>query len=387
MKTNFNRTKWFPVFIFAIILMIIYYALGNLPQITSEIGRFFRVISPLFYGILFSYFLFIPHQFIERLIRKIKIKFISKRARVFATIIVFLLLVLIIVLVISFVIPVILSSLIELANSVQGYVIFITDFILGVSEDTFWASFNIIDNLTENAGSMITQVLNAGMIESFAVGIINFAGELLNLVLGMFISLYLLLDRERIVGFFKKLSFAVFKKPKARTLVQKYMNLINKVLFTFIASKGLDSIINIIAVTTILLVFDVPYAVLFGIMAGVLNFIPYLGSLIAVIIITLITMITGGFAQAIQVLIPLFIFQQIDGNFIEPRIMKSSLKISPILVIIAVVAGGAYFGAVGMFLAVPLAVVLKLMLIEYVTHAENPVYEEYEDPDPTTAND
>ena len=70
-------------------------------------------------------------------------------------------------------------------------------------------------------------------------------------------------------------------------------------------------------------------------------------------------------------MIPLFIFQQLDGNYIEPRIMKSSLKISPILVIIAVVAGGAYFGIFGMFLAVPIAVIIKQILLEYISNAEN----------------
>jgi len=59
-----------------------------------------------------------------------------------------------------------------------------------------------------------------------------------------------------------------------------------------------------------------------------------------------------------------------DGNYIEPRIMKSSLKISPILVIIAVVIGGAYMGIVGMFLAVPITVIIKQILIEYIDHTE-----------------
>jgi predicted PurR-regulated permease PerM len=69
-------------------------------------------------------------------------------------------------------------------------------------------------------------------------------------------------------------------------------------------------------------------------------------------------------------MIALLVFHQLDGNYIEPRIMKSSLKISPILVIIAVVIGGAYFGIVGMFLAVPVAVIIKQILNEYITYTE-----------------
>jgi len=370
MKNKQERAKWMPIFFLVVILMLIYHTLSNFASVTAEIVRFLGVLAPLLSGVLFSYFLYIPHQLFERLFCKIKIDFFAKRARLFATLVVFVLLIVVIALVINFVIPIIFTSVIDLANSLPAYVSFVTDFIDSVPDDGFWGNFGIIETLTDNAGYMISMAFNVATIEQFAMGIISFASDLLNLVLGLVISLYILLERERIVGFLRGLSRAVFKTEKRRVRVNRYMRQVNKVLFTFIASKGLDSIINLVVVTTILLLFDVPYALLLGMMAGVFNFIPYLGSLIAVITITLITLITGGFDQAILVIIPLFLFQQLDGNFIEPRIMKSSLKISPILVIIAVVAGGAYFGVVGMFLAVPIAVIIKQILLEYISSNE-----------------
>jgi len=284
--------------------------------------------------------------------------------------VVFLLLVLIVVFLINFLLPILITSIIDLINSIPGYVRSIMDFIDDVPADSVWNTMNIMDTLTESAGNMINQVFNAALIEQLARGVVSFAGEIFNVIMGMVISLYMLLERDRITEFFRRLNESVFRKEKTRNSLLRYMQQINKVLFTFIASKGLDSIINLITVTSILLIFNVPYAVLLGIVAGVFNFIPYLGSLIAVILISLITLITGGFPKAIQVLIPLLIFQQLDGNFLEPRIMKSSLKISPILVIIAVVAGGAYFGIVGMFLAVPIAVIIKQILLEYIDSSE-----------------
>ena len=368
MKTNLDRSKWFPVFILAIILLFIHTMLGNFTSVTAEIGRFLRILSPLLYGILFTYFLYIPHSLFEKLFSKVKLKFISKRARIIATFFTFILLVAVIVVVVSFVLPILFTSIIDLANSIPGYIAFFTDLINNLPADSFWASLDIMETITYNAGDMIGQLINTATLEQFAFGIIGFASELLNLVLGLVISLYILMERDRILGFLRKLSNALFKNEKRRLRVNRYVHRINKVLFTFIASKGLDSIVNLIVVTTLLFIFDVPFALLLGIMAAVFNFIPYLGSLIAVIVITLITVITAGFGHAIQVVIPLFIFQQLDGNYIEPRIMKSSLKISPILVIIAVVAGGAYFGIVGMFLAVPVAVIIKQILLEYVDH-------------------
>jgi len=371
MKEKLERAKWFPIFILAVILLLIYNTLGNFAQITAHISRFLWVISPLFYGVLFSYFFLIPHRFLEKLFKKVRIKLISDRARGFSTISLFILLIVIIVFLINFILPILFTSVLDLAYSIPGYFSYVLAFANEIPEDSILNSFNLVETISEFGSNFINRIFNAAVIGQYAFGIISIANELLSVLLGLVVSMYMLLERDRIIGFFRSLGGAIFKKEKARDRVEKYARQVNKVLFTFIASKGLDSIINFVVVTSILLILDVPYALLLGLMAGVFNFIPYLGSLVAVIVICSLTLVTGGFGKAIQVLIPLFIFQQFDGNFIEPRIMKMSLKISPILVIIAVVAGGAYFGIFGMFLAVPIAVIIKQILLEYISHAEN----------------
>jgi len=370
-REKMQLARWIPICIIAVLLMVIYKTFDNFSQITLAISRFLRVISPLLYGILFAYFIYIPHQKIEKLYGKIKIAFFSKRAKLFSTLSVFLLLILIVAFLITFILPIIIASIIDLANSIPTYQHYILDYLNNVPEDSIWNSLNLVDTLMESTGDIVNQYLNPVRIEQVAIGIINIAGEIFSLLLGLVISLYLLLEREKIIIFFKRLSFVLFKNEKVRTRVNKYLIQVNKVLFTFIASKGLDSIINLIVVTSILLIFKVPYAFLLGLIAGLFNFIPYLGSLIAVILVSLMTLITGGVSQAIQVLIPLLVFQQLDGNFIEPRIMKSTLEISPILVILAVVVGGAYFGIIGMFLAVPIVAIIKNLLIEYVSNSES----------------
>ena len=66
--------------------------------------------------------------------------------------------------------------------------------------------------------------------------------------------------------------------------------------------------------------------------------------------------------------IVIIILQQIDANIINPKIVGYSLQISPLLVIFAVTVGGAYFGIIGMFLAVPIAVVLKTVVCDFIDH-------------------
>jgi len=369
-KEAFERAKWIPICIIAIILMIIYKTIDNIGQITSAIGNFLFVISPLLYGILFSYFIYIPHHAVERLLKKVKIEFISKRARGFTTILIFLVLLFIVIFVLSFVLPIVFSSVVDLANSVPGYITTVTDYFDNLPADSIWINLDIADTIKTYSTNFLQNVVNPAGIEQVATGVMSFVGGIFSVIMGLVISLYILLDRDKIAEFFIRLNNAVFKREDRNKRTIKYLSQINKVLFTFIASKGLDSLINFAVASTVLFIFSVPYALLLGLIAGVFNFIPYIGSIISAFVISIITLITCDLNTAIYVMICLLIFHQMDGNFIEPRIMKSSLKINPILVIIAVVVGGAYFGIVGMFLAVPFAVIVKQILLEYIASTE-----------------
>jgi predicted PurR-regulated permease PerM len=350
--------------------MLIYKTIDNIAQITTTIGVFLGVISPLLLGIIFAYFLYIPHHLLERVIKKIKIEFIAKHSRGVTTIIVFVILLILLILILSFVIPILFANLVDLATSIPEYIISIMDYFDNLPADSIYADFNLSDAIRTYTNDLVNMVINIENIELAAQGVISFLGGLFSTIMGLVISLYLLLDRDRIFAFFRRLNIAIFKSELKRHKMTKYVGQINNVLLTFITSKGLDSVINFIVATAVLLIFGVQYALLLGLIAGAFNFIPYIGSIISALIISLLTLITSGVDTAIYVLICLLIFNQIDGNYIEPRIMKSSLKISPILVIVAVVIGGAYFGIVGMFLAVPIAVIIKQIMLEYMTIAE-----------------
>ena len=113
-------------------------------------------------------------------------------------------------------------------------------------------------------------------------------------------------------------------------------------------------------------ILKVKYAVLLGFLIGLFNIIPYFGAIVAVVVSTLITILTGGWQKALIMIVVTIIVQQIDANIINPKITGSRLNISPLLVIFAVTVGGAYFGVIGMFLAVPVAVLIKLIIEDFI---------------------
>ena len=113
-------------------------------------------------------------------------------------------------------------------------------------------------------------------------------------------------------------------------------------------------------------------------MIGLFNLIPYIGAIIAIAVAGVITLFTGGIYQAIWMLVIVIIIQQIDANIINPKITGTSLKISPILIIFSVTVIGSYFGIMGMFLAVPIVAVIKLMINDYIKYKEEKKIEQEE---------
>ena len=144
--------------------------------------------------------------------------------------------------------------------------------------------------------------------------------------------------------------------------------------YKFISGQLIDAVVVGIMVTIAMSIIGVKYAVLLGFLIGLFNIIPYFGAIIAVGISILITVITGGLSQAIIMAIVVIILQQIDSNIINPKIIGNSLEISPLIVIFAVTIGGAYFGVLGMFLAVPVAAVLKIVINDWVNYKNGNKY-------------
>ena len=202
--------------------------------------------------------------------------------------------------------------------------------------------------------------------------ILEYAKNLINIFLGIFdvfvsivVSVYILLQRTAIINFLRRFARAVFKKETFEA-ADKYFIKANNVFFTFISSQLLDAIVVGTLTTIAMLILKVKYAPLLGFMIGLFNLIPYIGAIVAVGISILITFITGGFGHALVMAIVVIILQQIDANIINPKIIGTSLSVSPLLVIFAITVGGAYFGILGMFLGVPIAVVIKTILNDFI---------------------
>jgi predicted PurR-regulated permease PerM len=105
-------------------------------------------------------------------------------------------------------------------------------------------------------------------------------------------------------------------------------------------------------------------------MLGILNYVPYFGSIIGSIIAIIIVTFTQGLTPGIITAVVLLITQQIDGNIIQPKLMGGSFSMSPLLIIISVTVGGAFAGILGMIIAIPIVAVLKDALEDLINYRE-----------------
>lgn len=361
-------TKWLYWFLFAVAVITVYKTLDNFGEIGNWIGGLLEVLAPFVIGIVIAYILYVPTKKVEQFYLKVgKPRIIAKKARSLAVFTVYLIAIILIIMAFRFLVPVIASSIIDLVNNFQGYYNSMMQNIQSLPEDSFLKSDMILGVVDNIKNIDLKQLINLDMIAEYAKGAMNIATGIFDFFVAIVVSVYILLQRNEILEFFKKLGKATLKENTYNNM-GKYFNRTNEIFFNFLAGQFIDGIIVGIITSIGMSILGVKYAVLLGFMIGLFNMIPYFGAIIAVIIATIITILTGGLGQAVTMVIVVTILQQIDSNIINPKIIGTSLKISPLLVIFAVTVGGAYFGVWGMFLAVPIIAVLKLVVTDYIEY-------------------
>lgn len=357
--------KWTYWFVLGVALIIVYKLIDNFDGVLESLKTLCGILRPFLIAIFIAYLLYIPCRSVEKAYRTSKIKLINKKARGLSVLTVYIISILIILILSNVIMPVIIQSVIDLFSNIQGYVTEAINRYNTLPENSILKGdfVNVIVEGIQNID--IKQYLQINKIMDYLIGAVNVVTSVFNIFVAIVVSIYILLERGNIVQLLKKIGKAVFETKTYKNL-EKYFNHSNEIFFKFIYSQFLDAIIVGILITVALSIMKVKYAPLLGFMIGLFNMIPYFGAIISIIIAAIITLITGNLTQTIWMLIVSIILQQIDANIINPKIIGKTLKISPVLVIFAVTVGGAYFGILGMFLAVPVSAVIKILVENYL---------------------
>lgn len=234
-----------------------------------------------------------------------------------------------------------------------------------------------IDGIVNEAGKTASN-----MLKSVSDFVINNSGSLMNVIIVPLVMIMLLSDREM---FSEALYY--FVPTNSQTRVHKMFNDINEVIGGFIRGQSLMSVAAGIATGVCAAIIGLPYASVIGLIAGVTTMVPYFGPVVGFVLIGAIA-IFSSLQQFVIIMIAMAIIQLVAGNVIGPALMSAGVGLHPILIIFSIFFFGAWFGGLGMILAVPIMGAIRVILIYLINgiggsiaEAPDPTESEQQDPE------
>ena len=190
--------------------------------------------------------------------------------------------------------------------------------------------------------------------------ITNVTGFAISTLTTIILSIYFLKDKEVLINSLNKGAQAVLS-PKLLVRVKQFLHDLDVVFGGFLIAQLIAAVLAGVFSTIILLVIRHPFAILVGLVTGVANVIPYVGPILG----ALLGGVLGLFSNlnlAIISLVTLTIYQQLDANVIQPKLLSNSVGLNPVWVLIAILLGGHYLGMVGMIVSIPTAALVQIYL-------------------------
>lgn len=149
--------------------------------------------------------------------------------------------------------------------------------------------------------------------------------------------------------------------PDDQTKVKEVVSEIQSIVKQYI----LGLLIQVVAVSTLMFIaysiIGIKYAILFAVLCGILNLIPYIGIFTATVLAAVVTLATGEPIQALWVIIAVIVVNSIDGNIITPKIIGSKVSLNSFVVLFGIVIAESIWGIAGMFLAIPILAIFKII--------------------------
>ena len=317
------------------------------------------ILSPVILGLIFAYILNPIFRFLER--RVFYRVYPSAARRALSLLLTYIVALLGIGLIMLLILPRLISTLMNFIANYQVYVdgaiVSINGVIASINGIIF--SFFNIKNALNNVDASIATTLFNNILEELtaaAPDLTNkaslFISGATDVIFAIFISIYLLISKEKRYAQIMKFRNAIFS-DKVNQRITKICTTANNLFGKFVEGRLLDSLIVGLLTYIIISIFQIPHAILIASSIAVWNIIPTVGFLIGFIPAAIILLFTDA-AMLIPFTLIMFIIYQIDSNIISPRILGYNTGVGPLCVIIAIYTMGTMFGIVGLIIAVPL---------------------------------
>ena len=359
MKLKWNE-KYNTIAVYSFIVIglsiILYTIVSQVNVFKIQISRYISIFSPIIIGFIMAYiFNFILEFYEENIVENLFKKNHKKRDRVLSIFLTYITVFILGFLFFNFIFPQLIKSIMGLVNDIPFFVRKISALITKYSENLYindeyyeillgkWDEF--VDYILVFATDLIPKLGN------FTKSILS---SIWNIVLGVIVSIYLLMDKEKFIALSKKMVFGIFSKDRGDFILNMGRRT-DTIFGKFLSGKILDSFIIGVLTFVLLSIAKMPYVLLISFIIAVTNIIPFFGPFIGAIPSFFIILFVSPI-KAVWFLVLVVIIQQIDGNIIGPKILGDSLGISAFWIMFSLLVAGKLLGFIGLIIGVPLFV-------------------------------
>lgn len=343
--------------LFTIIILI---ALANYGLIFEAIRFVFGIIFPFLLGGAIAFVLNVPMSFFEKLIfgnKYLKEKKVARKlARPLSLILTIVVVIGVVVLVMFVVIPELGKTLLSLGMTIRTFIPEAQQFLEKLFQDNpeiqAW-----INNLNLDPERMINSAISfiqngvGNVLNSTVSAIGSIVSGVTTFVIAFVFSCYILLQKEKLTVQARKVMYAFLSEKHVEWSLE-VSSLTFKSFSNFLTGQCLEALILGVMFFVAMNIFNMPYAMLVGVLIAFTALIPIFGAFIGCVIGAFLILMVDPF-QALGFVIMFLVLQQIEGNLIYPKVVGSSVGLPSIWVLAAVTIGGSLMGVVGMLIFIP----------------------------------
>lgn len=346
-----DNVKYRDILIFALIGIIGYKLIDNYNYFFNIVDKGVSILNPFIYALVFAYIL---NPIVSLFQKRFKLK------RQISIVLTYLMLLALIFIALFFTIPSIIESIINITVDIPQYVDTAQNWINFMLEDNKINALLSDAGMISNLHDITTYIGNVTMsvLQNGAGSLVSFTSNLVNVLFGFIISIYVLIERDNLLKRTKIIMYMIFKPKKSKAIIE-FVKTYNYMIGTYVGIKALDSLIIGTLALIGFVILGVPYAPLLAGIVAITNMIPYFGPLVGIVISGIVTVFTS-FTLAIAVVIMLFALQQFDAWYLEAKLVGKKVGVSPLAIIFGVTVGGGILGPIGMLLGSPTMATAKI---------------------------
>ncbi len=352
------------IFSVAAAIIVVYLTTRYWPDIAGVIGSVLSAASPIVAGFVVAYPINILMSFYERhFFPKSTKKVIKKIRKPICLVAAILSIIGIVAAIIVLIAPQFIDCIKMLIAKIPPAV----DYLVAKFNENEFLSKNVVNaissfdwqtKLGDMAGEIATGIGDTVTIAFSAIT--TFFTTIANIVITIIISVYVLLERDRLLRQIKKIS-AHYLPERIHLKTYHVFSVLNDSFHSFIVGQCLEAVILGTLCTIGMLILKIPYAPMIGALMGFTALIPIFGGLIGAGVGAFLILMDSPI-KALIFLIFVIVLQQIEGNLIYPKVVGSSTGLPGLWVLAAVTIGGAVSGIMGMLIAVPIAATIYKLI-------------------------